>query len=144
MGKNHRRTKSVRKSKEEKVDLINNKKSPIVDQEIEEYLATKELDLTATLDKELDNDHVATQTAVNALVTGGATNIGDAIDFATNQFVANGNGQAVKAIVLLTDGIANRPDDVGDPEAYAIQKAEAAAAENIKIFLLCNNNLKFK
>lgn len=36
---------------EEKVTLINNKKSPIVDKEIEEYLATKELDLTATTDK---------------------------------------------------------------------------------------------
>lgn len=36
----------------EKVDMINNKKSPIVDKEIEEYLATKELDLTATTDKE--------------------------------------------------------------------------------------------
>ena len=34
----------------EKVDLINNKKSPIQDDYIEEYLATKELDLTATLD----------------------------------------------------------------------------------------------
>ena len=33
-----------------KVDLINNKKSPIVDKEIEEYLATKKLDLEATLD----------------------------------------------------------------------------------------------
>lgn len=34
----------------EKVDLINSKKSPIIDKEIEEYLATKDLDLTATLD----------------------------------------------------------------------------------------------
>ncbi len=34
----------------EKVDMINNKKSPIVDKEIEEYLATKELNLTATTD----------------------------------------------------------------------------------------------
>ena len=34
----------------EKVELINNKKSPIVDAEIEEYLATKDLDLVATLD----------------------------------------------------------------------------------------------
>lgn len=33
-----------------KVDLINNKKSPIVDREIEDYLAHKQLDLTATLD----------------------------------------------------------------------------------------------
>lgn len=35
---------------EEKVNLINNRKSPIQDNEIEEYLATKELDLAATLD----------------------------------------------------------------------------------------------
>lgn len=35
---------------QEKVDMINNKKSPIIDHEIEEYLATKELNLTATTD----------------------------------------------------------------------------------------------
>ena len=34
----------------EKVDLINNKKSPIQDDYIERYLAEEELDLTATLD----------------------------------------------------------------------------------------------
>jgi len=34
----------------EKVDLINNKKSPIIDKEIQEYLATKDLNLTATTD----------------------------------------------------------------------------------------------
>ena len=34
----------------EKVEMINNRRSPIADKEIEEYLATKELDLTATLD----------------------------------------------------------------------------------------------
>jgi len=34
----------------EKVDMINNKKSPITDPEIEEYLATKDLNLTATTD----------------------------------------------------------------------------------------------
>lgn len=34
----------------EKVEMINNKKSPIVDKEIQEYLATKDLNLTATLD----------------------------------------------------------------------------------------------
>lgn len=35
---------------QEKVDLINRKKSPIVDKEIEEYLSTKDLNLTATTD----------------------------------------------------------------------------------------------
>lgn len=33
-----------------KVDLINSKKSPITDKEIEEYLANKSLNLEATLD----------------------------------------------------------------------------------------------
>ena len=36
----------------EKVEKINNKKSPIVDKEIEEYLASHELNLTATTDAE--------------------------------------------------------------------------------------------
>ena len=36
----------------EKVELINNRKSPIQDEYIEKYLAEKELDLTATLDGE--------------------------------------------------------------------------------------------
>ena len=36
----------------EKIDLINNRKSPIQDDYIEKYLAEKELDLTATLDAE--------------------------------------------------------------------------------------------
>jgi len=36
---------------QEKVDLINDRKSPIVDKEIEEYLTSKQLNLRATLDK---------------------------------------------------------------------------------------------
>jgi len=50
-----------------KVDLINNRKSPIVDKEIEEYLATKELNLKATTDgdrvyKEADYVIISTPT----------------------------------------------------------------------------------
>lgn len=37
----------------EKVEMINNRKSPLVDAEIEDYLANKELNLTATMDAEL-------------------------------------------------------------------------------------------
>ncbi|EMR14093.1 nucleotide sugar dehydrogenase [Methylophaga lonarensis MPL] len=36
---------------QEKVDLLNNKKSPIIDAEIEDFLANKPLNLSATLDK---------------------------------------------------------------------------------------------
>lgn len=38
---------------EEKVEIVNNKKSPIVDKELSEYLANKELDLLATTDKKV-------------------------------------------------------------------------------------------
>ncbi len=53
---------------QEKVDMINNKKSPIVDQEIEEYLATKELNLVATTDvftAYKDADYVIISTPTN-------------------------------------------------------------------------------
>ncbi|PIC95675.1 UDP-glucose 6-dehydrogenase [Sporosarcina sp. P26b] len=52
----------------EKVELINNKKSPIVDREIEEYLQTKELNLTATTDNSLaykDAEYVVISTPTN-------------------------------------------------------------------------------
>lgn len=39
----------------EKVDLINNRKSPIQDDYIEKYLAEKDLNLTATLDAKAAN-----------------------------------------------------------------------------------------
>lgn len=52
----------------QKVEMINNKKSPIVDAEIEEYLSTKDLDLTATTDSDLaykDAEFVIISTPTN-------------------------------------------------------------------------------
>lgn len=51
-----------------KVELINQRKSPIIDKEIEEYLATKELNLRATLNAEeayRDADFVVIATPTN-------------------------------------------------------------------------------
>ncbi|BEP30362.1 nucleotide sugar dehydrogenase [Helicovermis profundi] len=53
---------------QEKVDMINDRKSPIVDKEIEEYLATKELNLRATTDNYLgfkDAEYVIISTPTN-------------------------------------------------------------------------------
>ncbi|QPC47645.1 nucleotide sugar dehydrogenase [Mangrovibacillus cuniculi] len=53
---------------QEKVDMINHKRSPIIDNEIEEYLATKELNLTATTDNYKaykDADYVIISTPTN-------------------------------------------------------------------------------
>lgn len=52
----------------EKIALINEKKSPIVDKEIEEYLAEKQLDLTATFDAEYaykQSDFIVISTPTN-------------------------------------------------------------------------------
>lgn len=52
----------------EKVDMINSRRSPIVDKEIEEYLQEKELDLTATLDGNMaytEADYVIVSTPTN-------------------------------------------------------------------------------
>lgn len=52
----------------EKVEMINNRKSPIQDEYIEKYLAEKELDLTATLDAEtayIDADFVVIAAPTN-------------------------------------------------------------------------------
>ena len=53
---------------EEKVEMINNKKSPIVDKEIQEYLSTKELNLTATTNGEeayKDAEYIIISTPTN-------------------------------------------------------------------------------
>ena len=52
----------------EKVDMINNRKSPIIDKEIEEYLISKELNLTATTDRNIafkDSEYVIISTPTN-------------------------------------------------------------------------------
>jgi UDPglucose 6-dehydrogenase len=53
---------------QEKVDMINNKRSPIIDNEIEEYLATKDLNLIATTDNYMaykDAEYVIISTPTN-------------------------------------------------------------------------------
>ena len=53
---------------QEKVEMINNRVSPIIDKEIVEYLKTKDLDLTATTDGDLaykNADYVIISTPTN-------------------------------------------------------------------------------
>ena len=53
---------------QEKVDMINNRKSPIIDEELEDYLANRDLNLQATTDNYLaykDADYVVISTPTN-------------------------------------------------------------------------------
>ncbi|MFE7506784.1 nucleotide sugar dehydrogenase [Promicromonospora sp. NPDC057488] len=58
-----------------KVALVNDRKSPIVDAELEEYLATKDLDLTATLDAS------AAYTGAQVVVVATPTNYDEVTNF---------------------------------------------------------------
>lgn len=71
----------------EKVDMINNRKSPIQDDYIEKYLAEKELDLTATLDAQ------KAYSAADFVVIAAPTNY----DSATQHFDTN----SVEAVIKL-------------------------------------------
>ena len=91
----------------------------------------------ARLPQQLSYDHEAVKSAVDAAVTIGATNIGDAIARATEELESErGNPKASKTIIFLTDGKANMPLNVQNPELYAEQKAQEAADLGYKIFTI--------
>ncbi|MCK5320100.1 VWA domain-containing protein [Candidatus Parcubacteria bacterium] len=96
----------------------------------------------AILNKTLSDNHMgagdsdSTEFAVNALIADGATNIGDAIALANTELgsSAGANPQAVKVIILLTDGKANKPD--GNAVQHAKDMADLAALSGYKIFTI--------
>jgi len=96
----------------------------------------------AKLEKPLSSDHGQTQDYLNQLEPFGPTNMGDAIALATQEFGSSrADPQSIKAAILLTDGLANKPFGSGsgeDPQdvAYAITKAEEAGSEGVKIFTI--------
>jgi len=104
----------------EKVELINNRKSPIQDEYIEKYLAEKELDLTATLDAE------AAYTGADFVVIAAPTNY----DSSKNFF----DTSAVEAVIDLVMKYA--PDAVmviksTIPVGYTRSIREKTGSENI-------------
>jgi len=107
---------------QEKVDLINNKKSPIVDAEIEDYLANKQLNLTATTDKELaykNADYVVIATPTD-------------YDELTNKF----NTSSVEAVIKEVNEV--------NPSAIMVIKSTVPVGFTKRIKQkLCSSNIIF-
>lgn len=104
----------------EKVELINNRKSPIQDEYIEKYLAEKELDLTATLDAE------KAYSAADFAVIAAPTNY----DSATQHF----DTSAVEAVIKLV--MESNPDAImviksTVPVGYTASIREKTGSKNI-------------
>ncbi|MDY5529149.1 nucleotide sugar dehydrogenase [Eisenbergiella porci] len=104
----------------EKVELINNRKSPIQDEYIEKYLAEKELDLTATLDAE------KAYSAADFVVIAAPTNY----DSATQHF----DTSAVEAVIRLV--MEYNPDAImviksTIPVGYTASIREKTGSKNI-------------
>jgi len=103
----------------EKVNLINQRKSPIIDSEIEDFLANKDLDLFATLDKKR-----AYQDA-NFVIVATPTNY----DTETNHF----NTDLVEAVIQDVISI--------NPDALIVIKSTVPVGftNQIKVKLNCDN-----
>ena len=104
----------------EKVELLNNKKSPICDEYIEKYLAEKKLDLTATLDaKQAYSD-------ADFVVIAAPTNYDSKKDFFDTSAVENVIGQVLEynpdAIIVIKSTI---------PVGYTASVREKFNCENI-------------
>ena len=66
------------------------------------------------------------------------TNIGAGIKEAREELVTNGRQDAVWVMVLMTDGVANRPS--GYAEQYALDQADLCKTAKIKIKMAKPNN----
>ncbi len=73
--------------------------------------------------------------AVNGLTPGGWTNIGDGLDRARDMIIAAGGVTANTFIVLMTDGINNRPWP--DPAAFLSGVLADLLADGIPVYVTC-------
>jgi hypothetical protein len=73
--------------------------------------------------------------AINGLTPGGWTNIGDGLDRARDMIIAAGGVTANTFIVLMTDGINNRPWP--DPQAFLDGVLANLLADGIPVYVTC-------
>ena len=86
----------------------------------------------AELKKGLTFDYSAVNTIVQAEKANGYTNIGDGMSLARKEIEKNGRPSAQKMMVVMTDGLANRPVDK-DPKKWVLNQADKCADDEIEL-----------
>jgi hypothetical protein len=80
----------------------------------------------ANLEEHLTHNFDDVKSRIDIISGGGWTNIGDGIDYSTDEYEYDGRGgTTIWSIILLSDGKANRPDGMNASQ-YALDKSIAA------------------
>ena len=90
----------------------------------------------SNVEVELTFDHEYVKMKIENLAPSGWTNIGDGIGDATSLFEEDGRGDAIWAMILLSDGKANRPIDEEYAREYALNKSKIAQEMGIRIYTI--------
>ncbi|HJX23278.1 MAG TPA: vWA domain-containing protein [Candidatus Bathyarchaeia archaeon] len=91
---------------------------------------------------QLTSDFASIKDYINRLAVGGWTDIGDGIGNATIEVQTHGrSGNVIKVMILLSDGIANRPPPNAQPpytyaRNYALAKAVDASALPVRFYTI--------
>jgi len=111
-----------------KIDLAKNASKIFVDQlnMTRDRVGLVSFATDARLDCSLTNDANLIKDKIDALITGGRTNIGGGISYSNEEFVNYGRSDAVWVMILLSDGKANEPDNEEYARQYALDQAECA------------------
>lgn len=95
-----------------------------------------------TLDHPLSNDFVSVKSEIDDLNADGATNMGEGLEEANDEFVAHHRADALMAIIILSDGLVNvdRGGNIYDDEddrtpAMNYVREEADVAEDMGIII---------
>jgi len=104
-------------------------------------------DASNPIESTLSGDHAQVKSAIDSIVIGTSglqyTNLGDAIAKAHTELISSRVRDGVKkAIVLLTDGVANRPEDPANksntayPEDFAAKEAQGVIQDGVTLYVI--------
>jgi len=90
----------------------------------------------SNVEVELTYDYDFVKMKIENLAPSGLTNIGDGIANATSLFDEGGRDEAIWAMILLSDGKANRPINEEYAREYALNKSRIAKEKGIRIYTI--------